>query len=130
MKARIGSSQTSASGMRLTTLSGNSVPSRPRTAPTRTESTVQPYQYMVGPSPLLAGPHQNSTRFVAGWNVNSGRLNHSQATYTIGTEIPNTMTKVLNLADAAKDEVPRAALALEEDCVAAVVLMTQTPGRY
>src|SRR5215475_3414104 len=105
MKANTGSSQTSVSGMRLTMLSGSSVPSRPRMEPTRTVITVQPYQYMVGPSPLLAGPHQNSTRFVAGWKVNSGRLNHSQSTYMIGTEIPNTMTKVLNLADAAKDEV-------------------------
>jgi hypothetical protein len=48
----------------------------------------------------------------------------------IGTEIPNTMTKVLNLADAAKDEVARAALAVDVDCVAAVVLMIRIPGRY
>src|SRR5262249_15199558 len=130
MNANIGNNHTSASGMPLTTLAGNSVASRPRTDPMRRDITVQPYQYIVGPSPLRAGPHQNSTRFVAGWKVNRGRLNHSQATYTIGTEIPNTTTKALNLADVAKDEVALTALAVDVDCVAAVVIMIRTPGRY
>src|SRR5262245_18634209 len=130
MNPSTGSSHTSASGIRRMTLSGSSIPSRPRTSPTSRDIMVQPYQYMAGPSPLGAAAHQKSTRFVAGWKVNSGRLNHSQATYMTGTEIPKTMTKVLNLADAAKDEVARSALAVDVDCVAAVVLMIRIPGRY
>ena len=48
----------------------------------------------------------------------------------IGTEIANTMTKALNLTDTANDEVARAALAVDVDCVAVVVIMSRTPGRY
>src|SRR5262245_45289811 len=130
MNASTGSSHTSASRIRLMTLSGSSIPIRPRTTPTSRVIMVQPYQYMAGPSPLRAAAHQKSTRFVAGWKVNSGRLNHSQATYMIGTEIPKTTTKALNLADAARDEVARAVLAVDVDCVAAVVIMIRIPGRY
>jgi hypothetical protein len=49
-----------------------------------------------------------------------------------GTEIPNTTANVLNLADAASDDV--AALALGDDVdvvgVAMVVFMIRTPGYY
>jgi hypothetical protein len=49
-----------------------------------------------------------------------------------GTEIPNTTANVLNLVDAAKDDV--AALALGDDVdvdgVAMVVFMIRTPGHY
>jgi hypothetical protein len=49
-----------------------------------------------------------------------------------GTEIPNTTANVLNLADAASDDV--AALARGDDVdvvgVAKVVYMIRTPGHY
>jgi hypothetical protein len=50
----------------------------------------------------------------------------------IGTEIPNTMAKVLNLADVAKDEVGAFALGEDADVdgVAMVVFMIRTPGHY
>jgi hypothetical protein len=64
--------------------------------------------------------------------VNSGRLNHSHKIYMIGTAIPNTTANVLNLADAASDDV--AALARGDDVdvagVAMVVFMIRTPGHY
>jgi hypothetical protein len=49
-----------------------------------------------------------------------------------GTEIPNTTANVLNLVDAASDDV--AALArgddVDVDGVATVVFMIRTPGHY
>jgi len=64
--------------------------------------------------------------------VKSGRLNHSHSKYMIGTEIPNATANVLNLADAASDDV--AALARGEDVdvvgVAMVVFMIRTPEHY
>src|SRR3954449_12045622 len=113
MNASTGSSQMRAKGIFLVTLSGSRVASRPTTSPTRRDNALQPYQYMAGPSPLLAAAHQKSTRFVPGWYVNSGRLNHSHKIYMIGTAIPNTTANVLNLADAASDDV--AALARGDD---------------
>ena len=47
-----------------------------------------------------------------------------------GTEIPNATAKALNLADAANDDVAGAALVEDVDCVAVVVVMIRTPGRY
>src|SRR4051812_47048406 len=132
MSASTGSSHIRDNGIFLVTLSGSRVASRPKTDPTRRDSTVQPYQYMVGPSPLLAGAHKNSTRFVAGWKVNSGRLNHSHRKYMTGTEIPNTTANVLNLADAASDDVAALARGEAVDVVGVVmvVFMIRTPGHY
>jgi hypothetical protein len=59
-------------------------------------------------------------------------LNHSQSKYITGTAIPNATANVLNLVDAANDDV--AALALRDDFdvdgVAMVVFMIRTPGHY
>ena len=64
--------------------------------------------------------------------MKSGRLNHSQRKYITGTAMPNATANVLNLADAANDDV--AALALGDDFdvdgVAMVVFMIRTPGHY
>ena len=64
--------------------------------------------------------------------MKNGRLNHSQIKYVTGMTIPNATAKVLNLADAANDDV--AALALGDDFdvdgVAMVVFMIRTPGHY
>jgi len=64
--------------------------------------------------------------------VKNGRLNHSQSKYITGMAIPNATANVLNLVDAANDDV--AALALGDDFdvdgVAMVVFMIRTPGHY
>src|SRR3954452_5304910 len=105
MTANTGSNHIRNKGIFLVTLSGSRVASRPTTNPTRRVNALQPYQYMAGPSPLLAAAHQKSTRFVPGWKVNSGRLNHSHRIYMTGTAIPNATANALNLTDVASDDV-------------------------
>ena len=82
-------------------------------------------QYMAGPSPLLPGSQPQPTRFVAGWKVNSGRLNRSQTTYITVKVRPNTRAKALNLADAASDDVA----AFVVGVAVVVVFMIHTPER-
>ncbi len=100
----------------------------PTITPTMRTVAVQPYQYMAGPSPLLAASHHQANRFVAGWNVNRGRFQRTQITYITGAAIPAATVNALNLADDANDGVAGVALVDDVDCAAVVVLMIRTPG--
>src|SRR5882757_4687183 len=123
--ASSGSSQTKASGIFLLTPSGNVMAIRPTMAATIMTVAVQPYQYMAGPSPLRAASQPQAMRFVAGWKVKSGRFQSTQIAYITGAVMPKATTKVLNLAEAANDDVDGVVRLV----VAVVVIMSRTPAR-
>src|SRR4051794_9600858 len=122
--ATIGVIQTNANGIFRLTLSGSTVAMAPRRAPTISTVAVHPYQYIAGPSPLLAASHPSTIRFVAGWKVNSGRFQNRQTKYNNGQTIAKVIAKVLNLADVASDDVDERA----ETVVVVVVVMIRSPG--
>src|SRR5262245_28859933 len=125
MNAKVGSSHNSQSGTLVATFCGSIAAMMPTKVHTTRHNAVQPYQYMAGPSPLLPASHPQPKRLVAGWKVNSGKLNRSQTTYMIGMAIAKPMANALNLAETAKDERCAAA-----DCVAVLVVvlvMTRSP---
>jgi hypothetical protein len=108
--ANIGSSQTSASGIFLVTLAGSIVATIPTMSPTMRTVATQPYQYMAGPSPLLAASQPQANRFVAGWKVKSGRFNSTQITYITGEVIAIATVNALNLVDEANVDLAGVAL--------------------
>src|ERR1700687_4294720 len=135
MNAKVGSSHNRKSGIFLTARSGSIVPSIPRANPPMRDNTVQPYQYIAGPSPLLPADHQKSTRFVAGWKVNRGQFICSATKYSTRKVTPNTMANLLTLVADAQDAVEDAvagavALAMVVAVVVVVVVMIQSPAHY
>src|SRR5258705_208726 len=124
MNAKVGSSHNRKSGIFLTARSGSSVPSRPRADPPSRANTVQPYQYIAGPSPLRPAAHQRSTRLVAGWKVNNGQFICSASRYSKGKVTPNTMANVFTLVADAQETVDDALEDTAEDAGALVTLVT------
>src|SRR3954452_14105242 len=93
--ATTGKIQTNASGIFRLRFSGSTVAMAPRMAPTISTGAVHPYQYIAGPSPLLAASHPTTIRFVPGWKVNSGSFQNRQPKYNNGQPIAKVIAKVL-----------------------------------
>jgi hypothetical protein len=90
--------------------SGSIIATIPTASAARTVVAVHPYQSMFGPSPGRGPSYPHTRRFVAGWKVTSGQLKNWITQYASGPKVENVIAKVLNLADAATDEVDGVAL--------------------